>query len=154
MEVPYNWVHLITILHTVSQYTKFTNPTMHLSHIPQYTTLEQKCAHFRFEVVHCGIRDKCIVRYVRLFNYNCRIKNIKQSHKVHSLPQPNGWAIESFVTRMSKSITFYKWGQWDCIWQEISEILPGKYDNIMLHPEGSLGRVVGNLPTREHKLIC
>ena len=50
-----------------SEYTNLTNPTMHLSHTPQHTTLYQKCAHvvciFLFQCgvlwnmgqVHCGI---------------------------------------------------------------------------------------------------
>ena len=48
--------------------TKFTNPTMPLSYIPQCTTLEQKCAHFCSRVVHCEIWDKCIVGFVRLIH--------------------------------------------------------------------------------------
>ena len=43
-----------------------TNPIMHLSHIQQYTTLEQKCAHFCSKVVYCAIWDRCIVGFVRL----------------------------------------------------------------------------------------
>ena len=43
-----------------------------LSHIPQYTTKEEKCTHFCSKVVHCGIRSKCIVGFVRLF-YFCNL---------------------------------------------------------------------------------
>ena len=46
--------------HHWPQHTNFTNPIMHLSHIPQYTTLEQKCAHFCSKVVYCGMWDRCI----------------------------------------------------------------------------------------------
>ena len=42
--------------------------SMHQSHIQQYTTLEQKCAHFSSKVVHCGICGRTIVRSVRLMN--------------------------------------------------------------------------------------
>ena len=35
--------------------TNLTYPTMHLSRIPQYTTLEQKCTHFCSSVLYCGI---------------------------------------------------------------------------------------------------
>ena len=31
-----------------------TNFFMHLSHFSQYTTVEQKCAHFCSKVVYCG----------------------------------------------------------------------------------------------------
>ena len=48
--------------------TEFTNPTTHLCHIPQYTTLEQKCVHFCSKVVHCGIWDMYIVGFERLVN--------------------------------------------------------------------------------------
>ena len=37
---------------------------MHLSHILQDTTLEQKCAHFCSNVVYCEIWDRCIVGFV------------------------------------------------------------------------------------------
>ena len=39
---------------------------MHLSHIPQYTTLEQKCAHFCSNVVYCGIWNRCTMGLLRL----------------------------------------------------------------------------------------
>ena len=49
-----------------AELTNFTNPTMHLTNIPQYTTLEQKCTHFCSNVVHCGIWGRCTVGFVRL----------------------------------------------------------------------------------------
>ena len=48
-----------------TELTNLTNPAVHLSHIPQCTTLEQKCAHFCSKVVHRGIWDRCIVGFVR-----------------------------------------------------------------------------------------
>ena len=44
----------------------FTNPTLHLHHIPQCTTLEQKCVHFCSKMVHGGIWERCRVGFVRL----------------------------------------------------------------------------------------
>ena len=52
------------------QWTKLTNATMHLSHIPQCTGLEQKWAHFCFKVVYYGVWDMCIMEFVRLVNYS------------------------------------------------------------------------------------
>ena len=44
-----------------------------ICHIPQYTTLEQKCVHFCSKVVHCGIWDRCTVGFVKsiLTTYFC-----------------------------------------------------------------------------------
>ena len=42
-----------------------TSPTMHKRHIPQCTILWQKCAHFYWKMVHCGIFGWCIVGFVR-----------------------------------------------------------------------------------------
>ena len=39
---------------------------MHLSHILQYTTLEQKCAHICSNVVYYRMWDRCIVGFVSL----------------------------------------------------------------------------------------
>ena len=42
------------------------NFIMHLSHIPQYNNLEHKCAHFCSHVVHCGMWDRCTVKFVHI----------------------------------------------------------------------------------------
>ena len=46
---------------------------MHLPHILQYTTLEQKCAHFCSNVVYCGIWDRCTVGFVWLVLFNANL---------------------------------------------------------------------------------
>ena len=45
--------------------TKFSNPTVYLSRIPQQTTLEQKYTHFRSKGVDYGLWDRCIAGIVR-----------------------------------------------------------------------------------------
>ena len=54
----------------LTTYTQFCDPltanhawysTMHLSHIPQYIIIEQKCLHFCSPLVRCGIWDRCIM---------------------------------------------------------------------------------------------
>ena len=45
-----------------------TNPTMHQTHIPQCTTMYQKCAHvcqFPLQSGACGVFVWCIARFVR-----------------------------------------------------------------------------------------
>ena len=37
------------------------NPTIQQTNIHQWTILKQKCAHFSNKMVHCGIRDWCIL---------------------------------------------------------------------------------------------
>ena len=63
--VQQTWIKALGIAN-VMKYPNLINPTMHLSHVPQCTTLEQKCAHFCSKVVHCGIWDRAIVGFVRL----------------------------------------------------------------------------------------
>ena len=53
---------LICLLH--SNKPNIHKSHMQLYHIPQCTTLEQKCAHFCSKVGHCGIQDRCIVGFV------------------------------------------------------------------------------------------
>ena len=48
------------------QQTDFTNPTMCLFHILQYTPFRTMCT-FLFWMVHCGIWNRCIVEFVSLF---------------------------------------------------------------------------------------
>ena len=52
----------------VHEKISFTNPTMHLSHIPQYTTLEQKYVHCCSNAVYFGIWDRCIVPLETIFS--------------------------------------------------------------------------------------
>ena len=52
------------------QSMKLPNPTMHLSHVPQYITLQQKCAHFRYKVMYWGICYRYIMGFVILCYWN------------------------------------------------------------------------------------
>ena len=49
-----------------SQFTWFTNPTMHIFHIPQNAPFITKMYTFLFWMVHCGIWTRCIVGFVIL----------------------------------------------------------------------------------------
>ena len=44
---------------------QITNPTMHLSFIPQCVTLRQIHAHFCSRLMHCGVWNRCIVGFER-----------------------------------------------------------------------------------------
>ena len=46
------------------------NPTIHLFHIPQCTTLEQNCVHFCSKMLYCVIWDRYIVGFVRLGKFH------------------------------------------------------------------------------------
>ena len=53
------WQHAVYLLNKnlfSGEYTALTNPIMQLYHIPQCTTLEQKCTHFCSKVVFCEIQ--------------------------------------------------------------------------------------------------
>ena len=53
---------------TNDEQTIFINPTMHMSHITQYTIENKHVRIFVLNVICCGIWDTCSVEFVRLFN--------------------------------------------------------------------------------------
>ena len=59
------WLSL-HLMSYIGEQTTFKIPTVHLLHIPQCITLEQKFAHFCSKVVHCGIWNRCNVGFERL----------------------------------------------------------------------------------------
>ena len=79
-QIFYKWVFIrIWIIHKcggkLGKQTKFTNPTMHLSHIPRCTI------QFRTEMLafHCGMWDRWIVGFVKL-SYQSSISRNGRTH--------------------------------------------------------------------------
>ena len=50
----------------VDEWATLAGPASHLSHILQRTASGQRCLHFGFGVVRCGVWDQCIVGFFRL----------------------------------------------------------------------------------------
>ena len=76
-------------------FTTWSNkPASHLSHIPQCTTLGQKCSHFCSNVVYCGICDRCFVEFSRMvYSHSMAARWVKHGSdfeltKEHPIPHP------------------------------------------------------------------
>ena len=92
--------------------TNLTNPAMHLSHISQCTTLEQKCAYFCSKVVHCGICDRhvqCgICKFGLLFGNYFHIKHMM--HLISTEDNKNKyWLFVSLEFPINHPNTLWSW---------------------------------------------
>ena len=92
---------------------------MHLSHIPQYTILEQKYSHFCSDVLYCGIWDRCIMRLVywtlrNKLKWNPNQNTIISFQEIGLMAKTKltAWKLHSFVTHMLCTDSFCSTEYW------------------------------------------
>ena len=106
------WLHQWNIGFNLVELTKLTNPTMYMSHIPQCTTVEQKCTHFCSKMVHCGIWDRCIVGFVNLVHWMYLIPACIGISYQHHISIKSGWLCEKSCSACKQNSTSYsRWIQ-------------------------------------------
>ena len=107
---------------TYDEQTILINPTMHMSHITQYT-IENKNVHiFVLNVVCCGIWETCSVRFVKLFNCHRTKSNVivLWHHQVYFTytfiyQGIKGWCTYSFINVNGLiSVRCYCWNGTQC----------------------------------------
>ena len=77
---------------------------MHLSHIPQYTTLAQKCEHFCSKVVYCGIWDMCIVGCVgSVLEFACCQGCVRCCQWLWEICMNSHWSHEPFGSALQSN---------------------------------------------------
>ena len=99
--------------HTVEKYTNLTNPTLHLSHIPQCTIQNRNVyisvlngALWDMGQMHVGVWDRCIVGFMRLVlcDYRSQMSPVDLHLSVRGVGHYHLWDNLSYITYRSRCL--------------------------------------------------